>query len=97
MTFEYRGTDTTHLFNLVHFRHVKVCGSALHLRPRTDPDPSHDPKASSTLAPGSVCNSFTILDAENHNNNFNSTDNNNNASDYNDNNNNNHCKKDKET
>jgi len=77
--------------------HVKVCGSALHLRPRTDPDPSHNPEASSTLAPGSVRNSVTILDAENHNNNFNSTNDNNNASNYNDNNNNNHCQKDEET
>ena len=62
LTFEYHGTDTTHLFNLVHFRHVEVCGSALHMRPRTDSDPSHNSKASSTLAPRPVRNSVTILD-----------------------------------
>lgn len=43
--------------------HIKVCGSALHMRPRTDPNPSHNSKASSTLAAGPVRNSLTILDA----------------------------------
>lgn len=42
--------------------HVEVCGSALHMRPRTDSDPSHNSKASSTLAPRPVRNSVTILD-----------------------------------
>lgn len=43
--------------------HVQVCGSTLHMRPRTDPDPGHNSKASSTLATGPLRDTVTILDA----------------------------------
>ena len=94
LTFEFRSSDSLYLFHSAHSRHVEVCGSALHLHPRPDPNSSNHSQASSSLAVGSLGNTVAILDPKNHvNNNNNRTNNNNNdyTSNYRDNNNHHHC------